>query len=66
MIWHKSFSVIESAGIKAWLGSRVNNWTSKVSIFYFFSMTRLFVRENKTCMIRIMTQQVLLNWGNIF
>ena len=29
-IWHKSLSMIQSAGIKNWLGSPVSKYTSKV------------------------------------
>ena len=66
-IRHKSFSTIQSAGIKNWLGSQVNKLSSKTQkIFSFRNKFLSFVGQNKICMIRIMTQKVLHNLGNIF
>ena len=49
------------------LSSPVNEETSKVQSFIpFCNMFFWFVWKNEICMIRIKTQKVLDNWGNIF
>ena len=59
-IWLKLFSMTESIKIKNWLGSPLNKWTSKAQPFISFSnMFFWFVRQNKICMMRIMTQKVI-------
>ena len=46
-IWHKLSSMIQSAGIKTWLGSPVNKWTSKMQFLISFCNTFFwFVRQN--------------------
>ena len=66
-IWPKSFSMTQSAGIKNWLGSPLNKWTSKAqSLISFCNTFFWFVQQNKIYMLRIMMQKVLHNWGNIF
>ena len=64
-IWHKSFSVIQLAGIKNWFPqsiSRLQGFTLVSSCNTFF----WFLQQNKMLLIRIKTQKVLQNWGNIF
>ena len=64
-IWHKSFSVIQSAGIKNWFPQsiiRLQGFTLVSSCNWFF----WFLWQNKMFMIRIKMQKVLQNWGNIF
>ena len=54
-IWHKPFSMIQSAQIK--------NWISTVQSFIFLCHKFFwFVRQNKICMIRIKTKKLLRNW----
>ena len=53
---HKSFSIIQSAGIKDW-GSPVNKETSNFSLS-FLSVTHFTDLSNKMCMIRIKIQKV--------
>ena len=67
-IWHKSFLMIQSVGIKNWFLYSMNNeytskaqsYTSSCNSFFWF------LWQNKRCMIRIKTQKVLHNWVNIF
>ena len=58
-IWHKPFSMIQSAQIK--------NWISTVQSFIFLCHKFFwFVRQNKICMIRIKTKNFYVTGENIF
>ena len=65
MIWQSHFQLLNQQESRPGSVPELIIGLQKCQSF-IFSITRLFVRQNKTCMIRIMTQQVLLNWGNIF
>ena len=53
-IWGRSFSMIQSAGIKNWFPQSINR------LFISFWKTLFwFLWQNKICMIRIKTQKVL-------
>ena len=64
-IWQKTQephkgSMIESVGIKNWLGFPVDKQTSKVQSFISFSDMFFWFVWQKICMIRIMTQKVYI------
>ena len=63
-IWHKSFSMIQSVGIKNWVLQSINR--QMFSLLFLFVTRFLFLRQNKICLLRTKIQQVLHNWGNIF
>ena len=64
-ILHKSFSMTQSAGIKNWVPHYINRLQGFSVLF--LSVTRFSdLCDNKICMIRIKTQNVLHNLGNIF
>ena len=63
-IWHKSFSMIQSVGIKNWVLQSINR--QMFSLLFLFVTRFLFLRQNKICLLRTKIQQVLRNWGNIF
>ena len=60
-IWHKLFLMIQSPVIINWFPK-----SFKGSVIYFCNRFFWFLRQNKICMIRIKTQNVLQNWRNIF
>ena len=64
-IWHKSFSVIQSAEIKNWVPQLINRlW---IINFSFLSVTGFSdLCKSKICVIRIKTQKLLHKRGNIF
>ena len=62
-IWHKSFSMIQSARIKNWVPELINRLQRFIS---FCDRLFWFVRQSKIYLIRIKTQKVLHDWGNIF
>ena len=54
-IWHKPFSIIQSAGIKNWFPQSINR-LQRFSLL-FLSVTRFLIfAKNKICMIRIKTK----------
>ena len=62
-IWRKLFSMIQPAGIKNWCLQLIG---FKGSVFNLCNTFFWFLQQNKICMIRKKTQEVLENWGKNF